>query len=86
MEVKQISSPKRSYMDDPGIEWKQGHKPDYRLVNEKFMKERTKVHPEGSLEKIVEDLVKTWEMESTHKTKAQVKFSLLWSNNFLNSD
>lgn len=28
---------------------------------------RTKVHAEGSLEQVVENLVKTWEMERSHK-------------------
>ncbi|XP_045204664.1 uncharacterized protein LOC123557317 [Mercenaria mercenaria] len=63
--------PKRAYMDNPDINWRYGSKPDYRKVNEIFMRERTKVHTEGSLEKIVEDLVKTWEMESSHKVKKQ---------------
>ncbi|XP_060589607.1 uncharacterized protein LOC132744835 [Ruditapes philippinarum] len=58
--------PARLYMDSPGIEWRYGL-PDYSVVNKKFLAERTKVHKEGSLEKVVEDLVKTWEMETGNK-------------------
>ncbi|XP_064599519.1 uncharacterized protein LOC135466047 [Liolophura sinensis] len=59
-------TPVRSYMDDPNIQWKTG-KPDYSAVNEKYLKERTKHHKLDSMEKFVENLVKSWEMESTHK-------------------
>eukprot|EP00977_Amphora_coffeiformis_P000432 scaffold111_cov149-Amphora_coffeaeformis.AAC.10 len=55
-------------MDDPDVKWRFGGKPDYSLTNLKFLKERTHVHPEGSLELIVENAVKTWEMERSHKT------------------
>ena len=64
--------PTRSYMDDPGIEWKEA-RPDYSAVNRKYMAERKMRHPEGSLEKTVENLVKTWEMESTHKPNPKVR-------------
>ena len=62
--------PDRSFMDDPDIKWRFGGKPDYSLTNLKFLKERSKIHPEGSLELIVENLVKTWEMERSHKLEA----------------
>lgn len=62
--------PERSFMDDPDIKWRFGGKPDYSLTNLKFLKERSKIHPEGSLELIVENLVKTWEMERSHKLEA----------------
>ena len=32
------------------------------------MKGRTKDHAQGSLENIVENLIKTWEMEAAHKS------------------
>lgn len=57
-------------MDDPNITWRT-KKPDYTLVNELYMKERTRHHKAGSVEKLVENLVKTWEMESTHKPKLE---------------
>ena len=62
--------PDRSFMDDPDTKWRFGGKPDYSLTNLKFLKERSKIHPEGSLELIVENLVKTWEMERSHKLDA----------------
>ena len=65
------SKPTRDYMDKLGIEWRSG-KPSYDQVNEKYMLERRKNHAVGSLEKTVENLVKTWEMESTHKINPKV--------------
>lgn len=62
-----LKEPERSFMDDPMTLWMFDGVPDYSLTNLFFMKERTKVHPEGSLELVVENLVKTWEMERSHK-------------------
>jgi len=64
------SCPHRQFMDDPGIQWREG-KPDFTKVNKAYLEGRTRVHKEGSLEKIVEDLVKTWEMEASHKTQVE---------------
>eukprot|EP00435_Cladocopium_sp_Y103_P058088 s682_g20.t1 len=47
-----------------GIEWRFGGKPDYALANLKYLQGKTKNHAAGSLELIVENLVKTWEMET----------------------
>ena len=58
--------PTRQYMDDANIKWRT-QKPDYTLVDALYMKEKTRSHKAGSIEKLVENLVKTWEMESTHK-------------------
>ena len=55
--------PVRSHMDDPNIKWRFGSAPDYTLANLAYLKGKTRNHPEGSLELIVENLVKTWEME-----------------------
>ena len=55
-----LTEPDRAFMDDPDIKWRFGGKPDYSLTNLKFLKERSRIHPEGSLELIVENLVKTW--------------------------
>ena len=66
--------PKRKYMDDPNTEWRYGTKPDYTLVNELFLKERRIKHPPGSMERMVQDLVKTWEMEVAHKHRAKVQW------------
>ena len=63
--------PVRDYMDDENIQWRTV-KPNFKLLNDKYMKEKTNNHAAGSLEKLVENIVKTWEMESTHKMRAEV--------------
>ncbi|XP_047124500.1 uncharacterized protein LOC124807076 [Hydra vulgaris] len=62
--------PDRGNLDDPSIKWRSG-KPDYTRANSEFFKGKTMNHPEGSIEKFVEDLVKTWEMECSHKIDFQ---------------
>ena len=62
---KGFIEPNRGNLDEQ--KWKSA-KPDYTLANLAYFKGKSKNHKEGSLEKIVEDLVKTWEMEATHKT------------------
>uniref|UniRef100_A0A7S2VF61 Pathogen-related protein n=1 Tax=Entomoneis paludosa TaxID=265537 RepID=A0A7S2VF61_9STRA len=59
--------PKRDFMDDPMTVWMFDGVPDYSLTNYFFLKERTHHHAAGSLEETVEELVKTWEMERSHK-------------------
>lgn len=51
--------------------WRHGGPPSYDQVNKLFEEGRTKVWPKGSLEETVENLVKTWEMELSHKTNIQ---------------
>lgn len=64
----ELQEPKRAFMDDvPAANWRFGAKPDYTLANYFFLEGKTSNHAEGSLERIVEDLVKTWEMERSHK-------------------
>lgn len=58
--------PDRGNLDDPSILWKEG-KPDYTVADLQFLLGKTKNHPPGSLELFVENFVKTWEMEATHK-------------------
>jgi len=62
-----LKEPERAFMGNPDTKWRFGGPPDYSLTNLKFLKQRTKMHAEGSLEMIVENLVKTWEMERSHK-------------------
>lgn len=59
--------PERGHLDDSPIEWRSG-KPDYSLANLAFVMGKSKCHAKGSLEMIVENAVKTWEMEASHKT------------------
>lgn len=58
--------PVRSFLDDPKTEWRHG-KPDYTLANLAFLKGKCQNHVKDSLEMIVENAVKTWEMEASHK-------------------
>ncbi len=66
--------PVRSFMDDPNIKWRT-KKPDFSLVDAKYLKEKTRSHKEGSLGKIVENLVKSWECESSHKVDKKVSMA-----------
>ena len=58
--------PDRGNMDDPSIMWKEG-KPDYTITDLHYFLGKTKNHKPGSLEEFVENFIKTWEMEATHK-------------------
>jgi len=62
-----MKEPTRSFMDDADIKWRFGAPPDYSLANLYYLKGKTMNHPEGSLEQVVENLVKTWEFERSHK-------------------
>eukprot|EP00092_Neocalanus_flemingeri_P008277 GFUD01008923.1.p1 GENE.GFUD01008923.1~~GFUD01008923.1.p1 ORF type:complete len:271 (-),score=67.76 GFUD01008923.1:85-897(-) len=57
--------PSRGDLDRPEIEWR-GGKPDYTRANYQYLKGKTQNHAAGSLEELVENLVKTWEMEASH--------------------
>ena len=59
--------PERAFMDEKDVEWRFGGPPDYTIANYAYLKGKTKNHAPGSLEMIVENLVKTWEMERSHK-------------------
>lgn len=47
-------------------QWR-GNRPDYHLTNATVPLQRTTTHEQGSLEQIVEDLVRVFEMEVSHK-------------------
>ena len=64
-------------MDGANINWRH-EKPDYTLVNAKYLKERKSNIKAGSIAKLVEDLVKTWEMESSHKMSEEVGTSYIY--------
>ncbi|KAJ1441652.1 NTF2-like domain superfamily [Sesbania bispinosa] len=63
----------RSFLHDEAdsIQWRHGGPPTYDVVNQLFEEGRTKEWPEGSLEEIVQNAVKSWEMELSHKTRLQ---------------
>ena len=71
--------PVRSYMNDPNIKWRDGKAPDYTVVDQKFLKERTRKHPQGSLERTVENIIKAFEMEVTQKVDPKVRGMLVSS-------
>lgn len=53
------------------IEWRHGSPPVYDAVNKLFEEGRTKEWEEGSLGETVQNAIKTWEMELSHKTNLQ---------------
>ena len=58
--------PDRGNLDDQSVLWKEG-RPDYTIADLQFFLGKTTNHPPGSLELFVENFIKTWEMEATHK-------------------
>ena len=58
--------PDRGNLDDPSINWRKG-KPVYLKADLEYFKGKSMNHPKGSLAETVENLVKTWEMEMSHK-------------------
>ncbi|KAH7284831.1 hypothetical protein KP509_34G072400 [Ceratopteris richardii] len=76
--------PYRSHMTGEGEKdtaWRHGGPPSYHVVNSLFEQTRTQEWAKGSLERVVQDLVKTWEMELSHKTKLE-DFKTLHPQNF----
>ena len=57
--------PERGDLENPDIKWRM-EKPDYTKANYQYLKGKTKNHAEGSLEDVVENLVKKWEMQASH--------------------
>jgi hypothetical protein len=52
---------------DDGIEWRYGKRPDYSKTDKTLRAQSELHHPPGSLEAIVQNLVRTFEMEATYK-------------------
>ena len=59
------------------VEWRYQYPPDYSRTNENLVKESTQRHLEGSLEAIVQNLVRTFEMEISFKSNPQQWLSLV---------
>ena len=72
-----LKEPDRSFMDDDDIKWRFGGKPDYSVTNLLYLKERSTVHPEGSLEQIVENLVKTVRQKMSLAKTWNVRYSIV---------
>ncbi|XP_065864508.1 pathogen-related protein-like [Euphorbia lathyris] len=51
--------------------WRHGGPPIFDAVNKLFEDGRTREWPKGSLEEVVQNAVKSWEMELSHKTCLQ---------------
>ena len=62
---------------DQGVAWREGNKPDYSYTNEFLHKESKFNHPEGSLEAIAQNLVRTFEMEASYKLNPQQWISIV---------
>ncbi|CAI9757125.1 unnamed protein product [Fraxinus pennsylvanica] len=70
----QIAADKyRSFLHEEArnTEWRHGGPPIYDDVNKLFEEGRTKEWPKGSLEEVVQNALKSWEMELSHKTRIQ---------------
>jgi hypothetical protein len=52
---------------DDGIAWRYGKRPDYSKTDKTLRAQSELNHPPGSLEAIVQNLVRTFEMEATYK-------------------
>ncbi|KAL9256157.1 Pathogen-related protein [Drosera capensis] len=57
--------------EDENIQWRHGAPPIFDHVNKLFEEGRTKEWPKGSLEETVQNAIKSWEMELSHKTRLQ---------------
>lgn len=62
----------RSFLNnEENVQWRHGAPPVYDAVNALFEQGRTQVWKEGSLEETVQNAVKSWEMEFSHKIRIQ---------------
>ena len=55
----------RDYEPAAGSVWRYG-KPDYARVNKTYFNHRSMAHHEGSLEALVQKIVKNWQVEADH--------------------
>ncbi|KAK1389101.1 pathogen-related protein-like [Heracleum sosnowskyi] len=71
--IKLAEDKYRSFLHDAEAEtqWRNGAPPSFDQVNLLFEEGRTKAWPEGSLEDTVQNAIKSWEMELSHKTRLQ---------------
>lgn len=66
-----------AHSTSPDTEWRTGAAPDYSRSNQNLAKESVCKHLEGSLETIVQNLVRTFEMEVSFKTNPQQWLSVV---------
>jgi hypothetical protein len=60
-----------------GVQWRYDTAPDYTHSNENLTKESTRNHPQGSLETIVQNLVRTFDVEANFKINPQQWISVV---------
>lgn len=65
------------YSAQANVEWRNGKVPDYTRSKENLAKESICSHAEGSLEALVQNLVRTFEMEVSFKTNPQQWLSVV---------
>ena len=53
--------------EDDDVKWRYGRKPNYNLADARYMRGKTQNHEPGSTGEFVENLIKKWEMEASHK-------------------
>lgn len=63
----------RDYDPMEGVKWRFG-KPNYERVNKLYFENRSKNHAEGSLEMVVQTIVKNWEVGRSKLTAAVALF------------
>ena len=63
--------------NDEGVEWRNGERPDYSHTDQFLHQESKYKHPTDSLEAIVQNLVRTFEMEASHKVNPQQWLSIV---------
>ncbi|XP_051152116.1 pathogen-related protein [Andrographis paniculata] len=63
----------RSFLHDQpdDVVWRHGGPPTYDAVNHLFEQGRSKEWEKGSLEEVVQNAIKSWEMELSHKIRLQ---------------
>lgn len=59
------------------VEWRYGQKPDYTNSNEKLAQQSTRNHPANSLEALVQNLVRTFDIEANFKTNPKQWLSVV---------
>ncbi|KAI1323969.1 hypothetical protein F5Y16DRAFT_424502 [Xylariaceae sp. FL0255] len=63
-----MSSP-NAVLKDVDADWRYGQPPDYSKTRKYFAETKSRTHAPGSVEQLVENLVKNWEIEASFKTK-----------------
>ncbi|KAJ8603204.1 hypothetical protein CTAYLR_003820 [Chrysophaeum taylorii] len=74
VEAHQLKLPERAFMEE--ARWRFGAKPDYTLADYAWAVGKKANHVDGSLDTVVENLVKSWEMERSHKLDVEAHQSI----------